>query len=280
MLLCYYVIIVFMCVFSFFDSYWVMSVLSRSFFVMGKMNKNIYKKKMGEIGETSLCEQPENRKVWISHLELCFFTTLDGFGDVTGWSSAASGVVSVYKYQTVSSSSLFPPQNNLFTSDVYSLLISVSISHPPKVSALLYLSTFLPESFFLSFCLSDMSLFAWTSHFLFGVCVDDPFFLCPTHIKHLLLKMRGKDWEEGIKKEYYDRMMVKVDVSERRCVWVESQDERGNPGQWHRHRKKKEKGKNNRNHKAADYITSLGNGQIRPETCQTLRSYCKNRSST
>ena len=94
----------------------------------------------------------KNKVNWITCVELNgSFWTLDGFSgmaDVIGRRGAASGEVTVYKYNTggvppLCSLTTFSPPT--FTASWF----SVSISHPPA-SAPLYLSAFLPASFCLS----------------------------------------------------------------------------------------------------------------------------------
>lgn len=176
---------------------------------------------------------------------------LMSLGDVElhlGWSLSINIKLRVFPLP-LSSCSLTTFSPPTFTASWF----SVSISHPP-LSALLYLSAFLPASFCLS--LRGTQTRVYLLEFLISClgCVSNPLFLCPAHIKHLCCFKWKKETERRIcRKHINERMMAKVDVKGRGVrVCGENQDDhdsgRESPDWWHRHRenqRKNEKGVEN-----------------------------------
>lgn len=128
--------------------------------------------------------------------------------DVIGRCGAASGVVTVYKYHAwvflfSLSSCSHTVCNSLFTLNIYNLLIQCVYFTSSIVC--FGLSIYIPPCKYLSFSLRhmgiDMGLFAWISHFLFGVCIRSLVLVPSTHQTLMLLKWE-KETERRIHRKH------------------------------------------------------------------------------
>lgn len=121
--------------------------------------------------------------------------------DVIGWRRAVSGVVTVYKCRTLGVPTLFFPCAYI----QYAATFCPHTFKPSWFSVYFTSSTVCPA---LSICIpplnvlpfsprpTDAALFAWISHFLFGVCIWSLVLVPSTHQTLMLLKMRKGDRKE------------------------------------------------------------------------------------
>lgn len=152
--------------------------------------------------------------------------------DVIGWCRALSRVVTIYKYHTQGA----PPLsflscshiawNNLFTLKVFTDTVYLTSS-----TLCTALSTHILPCKFLSFSPrhTDMGLFAWISHFLFGVCIQSLVLVPSRHQTLALLKMRNGDRQEDAQRNVQLRewRMGRGDTNVLKvCVWGDSRAER------------------------------------------------------
>lgn len=202
--------------------------------------------------------------------------------DVIGRCTAASGVVIIYKYHTRG----VPPL--CFLSLAYSIQQPFNPKHSPCswFSVFLFhilhcLSICIPLCEFLSFSARhwDMGLFAWISHFLFGVCIWSLVLVPSTHQTLKLLKIKERD-----RKEDTHRKVQKWENDDKsKCDWVKCMCSREswwsskeNPDWWHRHTENQRKmKKRSGNYKVVNYCYIPRYGQKRPESNQPVSSYCK-----
>ena len=181
---------------------------------------------------------------WCSSMEYVF-EPLMGFVrlvDVIGRWRAASRVVTFYKYVSQGLpplSSCSHTQCNLSPPPFTAFWFSVSLSHPLP-SILLYLSAFLPASLPLRGRHTHMGVFAWISHFLFGVCIWSLVLVPSTHQTLVLLEIiegdkKGGNTESKYTYMQYKGMMAKVERNGRYiCVLGWTCEDRENLDWWHR----------------------------------------------
>ncbi len=219
------------------------------------------------------------------------FVILDGLRRMVdvigrlGWSLSINIILGVFLLSL--SSCLHTVCNNLFTSNIYCLLIQCVCFTSSTVCP--SLSMCIPPCKFLSFSPrhTDMGLFAWISHFLFGVCIRSLVLVPSTHQTLTLLKMRKRDRKEDTQKVY-----KWGNDGKSRCEW-----ERGMCGEIRMNMwgpsghirtvegkiltddtdtvKTKGKWKRSRKYKVVNYHNIHRYGQMMPYSCQMLRSYCK-----
>lgn len=143
--------------------------------------------------------------------------------------------------------------NKLFTSNIHSMLIQHVYF---TSSAVCYaLSICIPPHELLSFSLRRrvIALFAWISHFLFGVCIRSLVLMPSTH---QTLKARKETERRAHRKYISEGIVAKFEVNGRGWLWKESGwrcQDNGKEKSWPLSEKANGKPKRSRKHKAVNY---------------------------